>query len=321
MCGKEPELQEKDKKEKKKDRLITKENEEPFIEVSHLKERLMKSVEEDSNEAAEQVESILSDLNKLGVIIYFNEGTLKEKIISNPLWFNLFFKSILDFGRKKIAFIIEKIQKEVEEMERMREFQNNHLSNNSKQQINSVIKELKGSANHKLSILEIWGNETERNLSNIYKFSFRNLSDRLEEIQQKLIEEGNEKAMLSYKIYNHLQVDHDLCQIYMNTQELNILKKEILGSPKHNQTQEERRTYNEKINFLEKILIKFDLIFPKQRVVQEDTKPNYLVPFLFPKNKPKMIFLKGRIKKEDISRNHEWVINYHFDFKPSTMWV
>ena len=76
-------------------------NQNPFLYLSHLKEKLIKFSEEKviGNDEFElerkecvnpesYIENILLDLHQLGVIIYFKDDTLKDIIITNPSWFN-----------------------------------------------------------------------------------------------------------------------------------------------------------------------------------------------------------------------------------------
>lgn len=76
----------------------------PFVEVSKIKEFLIgisegtKTLRNDgeidteekyfAGESLEDIETILLDLHKLGVIIYFNDPSLKEVVVSDPKWFN-----------------------------------------------------------------------------------------------------------------------------------------------------------------------------------------------------------------------------------------
>ena len=61
----------------------------PFVEISDLMNSLNKDKKEsEENFDKEQVENILEDLHKLGLIVYFKKEFLKDTIISNPQWFN-----------------------------------------------------------------------------------------------------------------------------------------------------------------------------------------------------------------------------------------
>jgi hypothetical protein len=80
----------------------------PFIEVNEIKNILKKiekgekidnitfgeEGEDDESErniakdSFNKIETILSDLHKLGVIIYFNDKSLKDIVVSDPKWFN-----------------------------------------------------------------------------------------------------------------------------------------------------------------------------------------------------------------------------------------
>ena len=61
----------------------------PFVEISDLINSLNQDKKEsEENFEKEQVENILEDLHKLGLIVYFKKEFLKDTIISNPQWFN-----------------------------------------------------------------------------------------------------------------------------------------------------------------------------------------------------------------------------------------
>ena len=85
------------------------EEKKPFVEVSYIKNCLSKiangemkiekfSVRNEDEEDFEErkvasqslleIEKILLDLSKLGVIIYFNDFSLKDVVVSDPRWFN-----------------------------------------------------------------------------------------------------------------------------------------------------------------------------------------------------------------------------------------
>jgi hypothetical protein len=63
--------------------------EEPFVEVSDLIKILNEKNDLNEKFKRDELESILEDLHKLGLIIYFKKKTLSNTIISNPQWFNL----------------------------------------------------------------------------------------------------------------------------------------------------------------------------------------------------------------------------------------
>ena len=114
------------KKENKKDKKKVEKNsleksflegKKPFLQVSELRERLeeiaegkkeekkVKKKEEEerkeAKEALEELEKLLVQLCKLGVIVYFEHPLLRNTIIVDPRYFNLIFKSIIDYGRKR----------------------------------------------------------------------------------------------------------------------------------------------------------------------------------------------------------------------------
>jgi hypothetical protein len=200
----------------------------------------------------------------------------------------------------------------------------NYQSNNSKKKIDQILSWLKGTANQKLSIKEIWEKQIERNKSILEKISFHKLLSKLNKVEQMIIEEGNEKAINKIKKMNKIPLYYDLCQIFhsINEQELSILIKQMIGSPSMNFNEEKMQNYIEKMKIMKRILSSFDLIFPKKRIRigESEKEGSYSVPFLFPFNKPDFIILHGRILKNEVKRKNEWKINYYFFFKPSSMW-
>ena len=63
----------------------------PFVEVSDLRRELLK-FSEDYKDIDQNLNQILCDLRKLGLIIYFDNDILRSTIITNPQWFNSVFK-------------------------------------------------------------------------------------------------------------------------------------------------------------------------------------------------------------------------------------
>ena len=116
-----------------------KEIENPFVEISFLVEQLNQQMEEESKEAAQQIEPILVDLHKLGVIIYFNNEILKDTIITSPFWFNKVFKVILDHGRKKIGDVLEFTLKKLSEMKEKGKMKFVTKPKNSEQEIRKTL--------------------------------------------------------------------------------------------------------------------------------------------------------------------------------------
>jgi hypothetical protein len=70
------------------------EDEEPFIEVSHLLKKINEKNELNEIFERDEIENILEDLHKLGMIVYFKKKSLNNTIISNPQWLNKVKKKI-----------------------------------------------------------------------------------------------------------------------------------------------------------------------------------------------------------------------------------
>jgi hypothetical protein len=103
------EEREEDSKEEEED------SEEPFIELPCLINNLNKNNNSKYRFEKEQVESILEDLHKLGLIVYFFKKSLSDTIISNPQWFNNVLKSIIDIGRKRVQIVFESLYNNLKE--------------------------------------------------------------------------------------------------------------------------------------------------------------------------------------------------------------
>ena len=279
----------------------------------------------DAIESSNNIESILIDLHKLGVIVYFNDDILKETIICDPKWFNNVFKTILDFGRKKSQLLIEKIFIQIQQKQSETKIQiiNKNDKENSLNQCESILKwiigknkiELPNLKSNELIIENIWNENEKRKNSIVDKISFQNMIEKLEKIQSKLIEEGNEEILK-----NSFEFDDkgkDISQI-IHTIDQNIFNEEIINKIIGNKI--------EKKEFMIDLLIKFDLIIPKQKqriiVDGRDLKSNqnYLIPFLYPTNKPNNIKLfNSKIKIDEIKTKYETIIEYDLPFKLSSI--
>eukprot|EP01091_Cochliopodium_minus_P008760 TRINITY_DN2038_c0_g1_i1.p1 TRINITY_DN2038_c0_g1~~TRINITY_DN2038_c0_g1_i1.p1 ORF type:complete len:1330 (-),score=374.41 TRINITY_DN2038_c0_g1_i1:37-3537(-) len=302
--------------------------ENPFVEVSYLKEYLIKEMEEESVEASDQIELILVDLHKLGVIIYFDNEILKETIITSPFWFNKVFKVILDHGRKKIGEVLEFTMDALQKRKERGKMKCTYNIKNSESEIRKVLYWLKGTANKKLSIREMWEIKTERDKMRLDKISFQNLLIKLQEIEELLINEGNHKAINLYKkVFSH-PIYYEISQVFhsINYQSMIIIVKEIIGVAHFDSgaKRQEKEVYLKKMNFMIKILINLDLVFPKQRIERgeeknENPKQTYSIPLLFPSLRPKQL-IRGKLKMKEITKKKEWKIKYNLPFKPSSMW-
>ena len=105
-----------------------------------------------------ELRTILIDLHKLGLIVFFDHDILRETIITDPQWFNLVFKTILDYGRKKICLIIQEIFDIFLELK-----QNHHsigkLNEESQNYVEKHLNELKKGVSVNLSMEDIWNDQ------------------------------------------------------------------------------------------------------------------------------------------------------------------
>ena len=288
---------------------IVNEQETPFLNISLLREEVEKLKENDLEDISNQLNSILVDLHNLGVIVYFDFDILRETVITNPIWFNKVFKSLLDFGRKKIALIFEEVYESIKMLEENKMYKFSKSKNNSKQISRTFLKEILGNDFEKAKVEDIWSEKRENSI--IDKLSFNSLLVKLDVLQQKLIEESNEEFLKNFKYSEEEHYDITQCIHSIEEVELNTMINEMLEDNKD----------KEKRKFLLKLLIKFDLILPKKKVEFMKMNQFYLIPFLFPQEKPKKeIQLKGDIFLSDYKRDYEWKIEYFLPFKPSCMW-
>ena len=306
----------------------------PFLDVSVLKDALiLKAEKEDQPEAlaaSKKLESLLVDLHKLGIIIFFDHDILRETIITTPEWFNRVFKAILDYGRREVSTLIDSIYNNLivmtdEGKYRAREGRmfKKFLSIFAKVQdeeaesilyASNVLQWLRANAKKKLVIQEIWSKEEELNKSILNKVSFDLMMSKLEMLQKKLREEGNTQALQG--VFKESQ--HDICQLIHSIDHatLSAMVRKILGTDYEDQ---------KKHNYLIDLLVKYSFVLPKGRGKFTNDrfanlKQNYLVPLLFPVNKPHQIILQGNIKIEQVVSKHEWTVQYELPFKPSSMW-
>ena len=298
----------------------------PIIELSKLNERLSKF----EKLKIEQIEKYLVDLHGLGLIIYFDSDSVRDIIIVNPDWFNKIFKTIVDHGRKRIAEILENTLKELKIMIQYGDFKNDSINKDtetSEQRIKSYLTKIKGNADQRKCIDEIWTKSSEREKSNIDKLSYQNMLNEISYVEKLLRKEGNERAIDINKDSLNFPSYTDITQIFHTIEytSMFMLVKQMIGPPKTNPTKTESEEYLRKIEFLKKILGNFDLILPKERIERDQDKNNvpkqkYLVPFLFPFKKPKEIVLKGGLRLRELKIRREWNVQYFFPFKPSSMW-
>ena len=307
------------------------EEEEPFIEVSDLLEKLNENNELNENFERDQLENILEDLHKLGLIVYFKKKSLSDTIISNPQWFNNIFKIILDFGRKNVSKFFESFFNYSKEIKNKK----------TREEITKITIWLKGTSK-KESFREIWNDKEELKISNLDKISFENLLRKLEDLIEKLIEEKELEIfekMDEFKNFNYSSVSQKF--IFVDEQDLVsgvvgvILEKyQFLGD----------KIYKQKKEFLMNILSQFDFVIPKTRVKYYKNDVNsivsersFVIPLLFSPYKPQssFSFLKLNSSKQNLGNeseddntvdwknlkfDNEWLVDYFLPFKPSAIW-
>ena len=295
----------------------SKKDEIPFISVSDLLITL--NEKNDLNEIFErkEIEKVLEDLHKLGLIIYFKKKSLNDTIISSPQWFNKLFKSILDFGRKNVEFLFESIYNKLKETKnrRMRDVFEN------------LVLWLKG--NSKLEeIKDIWKDKEELKKSNLDKISFENLLIKLEELIEKLVEQKEfsifEIEML--KDCSSSSISQKL--IFIDENKLNLEMTEKLLE---NYRFKGDIVFREKKEFLLNLLTQFDLVIPTKRLEYRmegkiiRNMRTYLIPLLFPPYNPNSSYnrKKENQKNECVLKDdflNEWIVDYFLPFKPSAVW-
>eukprot|EP01091_Cochliopodium_minus_P007897 TRINITY_DN17790_c0_g1_i1.p1 TRINITY_DN17790_c0_g1~~TRINITY_DN17790_c0_g1_i1.p1 ORF type:complete len:383 (+),score=112.10 TRINITY_DN17790_c0_g1_i1:98-1246(+) len=265
-------------------------------------------MEENKNFIIENMNEILVDLHKLGVIVYFDNDILRETIITDPRWFNIVFRSIMDFGRKKIQILFESIYEEL----KFHEIKN---KDSCFEKLERILIDLKKGFNPQQFHFEKFWKEHRKN-SIVDKIGFHKLLKTLEDIETKLKEEGKGEILEKFKEFDEKEYELSQTIYSINNSSLNLIMSEILGDNtvfgKENK---------EKRDSLKILMIKFDLILPKLKYKHFNENPQYyLIPFLFPNKKPQRIILNGNVEPKKIKRNFEWKINYQLKFKPSSMW-
>jgi hypothetical protein len=272
-----------------------------FLQVSQLKKSLESYEKHICTQASQELNSLLTDLHKLGVIIYFDNEILGDIIITNPKWFNVVFKEIIDYGRKRIQSIFQFVFDVLEEYEENGNYPFYRQKDNCKKCLEIILKDLKKNVDPNLKIEQIWDNVKEQSI--VDKVSYHSLLEKLDVIQQKLNEEKFEHILNEFKDKDefHYDITQSIHSIKSST--LHSIMEEILNIHAKDKV---------KKSFLKNLLIKFDLILPKKKIEFLKNNQLYLVPFLFPNEKPhKTIFLKGSTKIENFERDFEWKIDYH----------
>ena len=314
-----------------------KKEEYPFVMIDSLLIELNKNYLNENFERKE-LENILEDLHKLGLIVYFKKKSLSDIIISYPHWFNNVFKSILDFGRKKISLLLESIHQLIQTTNRK-----------MKEELKKTILWLKGNSNQKY-FSDIWKNKKELEKSNLDKICFKILLVKLEESIGKLIEQKEFSIFKKIEEFQDPSIssisqkfifinEEDLVyNIFNDLLEIYIIKADIF--------------FKAKKEFLMNILSQFDFIIPTKRLLYKlngklvRNERTYIVPLLFaynPSSFKSLLFIRKneenwnkinfdnspstdiQITKKNEDWNNfefkfEWIVDYLLPFKPSAVW-
>ena len=302
--------------------------EEAFVDVSELLRFL--NEKNNLNEIFErkEIENILEDLHKLGLIVYFKKKSLSDTIISNPQWFNHLFKSILDFGRKNVEIIFESIFDKIKET-------NNYKM---KEKLSKVLIWLKGNSKME-EIKDIWENKEELKKSNLDKISFESLLIKLEKYIAKLIEQ-KEFSILEIEALKDLVSSSLISQKFVFIDE-NQLLIELIDNLLEKYRVKGNKIFKEKKEFLMNILSQFDFVIPTKRLkYRMEGKMirnirTFVVPLLFPSFKPshlssfsnpnkkisqELILKFDRDEWNNFEFENEWIVEYFLPFKPSAVW-
>ena len=290
----------------------------PFIHFSHLKNNLLekKNMDEISFDASKDLEKVLVDLHKLGLIIYFDNSHLRNIIISEPQWFNNVFKVILDHGRQGIEILMENI---------LIDLSTQSTKNKKQKTLKKKLKEhlgwLKGKTGKKVRVEEIWESNELRYISNVDKISFDTLLRLIDQVEKSLL--LLEKEDLLNKENQSLPITQTFYTINEEQLQNEIIKKLLQNLNKS--TTEEKKIFEEIKNFIVNLLAQYDLIIPKkkQNLIkygdQFIKKRVFIVPLLFPFLKPTDLkFNSTPLSKMKFS--NFWEIVYFFPFKPSSLW-
>ena len=162
----------------------------PFIKTSALTEELQSfEHQEEVKEAIENIEDILFDLNNLGVIIFDKNSHLKDTIIVEPQWFNKVFSIIIEDGKRRMHKVLSKTLQNLLIFEKQGVFLQ-QTERNCKIVLEELIDNIKGEADHKYKLEEIWSNPQQKQLSNIDKISLDEISEKIYHLQIQMREEG-----------------------------------------------------------------------------------------------------------------------------------
>ena len=242
-----------------------------------------------------------------GTIIYFKDEVLKSTLISNPQWFNNVFKTIMDYGRKKVQITFENFYNFLKSENKKSE---------AKNKLKKVIENLRGKANKKKSVEEIWKKEQELSKSNFDKVSYETMLETLEEIEEMMLKEGYKEFLDEQKEYHNQNILQQFFFVNENGFKENITDR-ILSNTEIDVNDSK---------FLSNLLARYDFFLPTQKMNylktgnSLTTKQKYIIPLLFPRRKPSTLISRNDKEIEKMKYFNEWIVNYFLPFEPSSLW-
>ena len=242
-----------------------------------------------------------------GTIIYFKDEVLKSTLISNPQWFNNVFKTIMDYGRKKVQITFENFYNFLKSENKKSE---------AKNKLKKVIENLRGKANKKKSVEEIWKKEQELSKSNFDKVSYETMLETLEEIEEMMLKEGYKEFLNEQKEYHNQNILQQFFFVNENGFKENITDR-ILSNTEIDVNDSK---------FLSNLLARYDFFLPTQKMNylksgnSLTTKQKYIIPLLFPRRKPSTLISRNDKEIEKMKYFNEWIVNYFLPFEPSSLW-
>lgn len=255
-----------------------------LVETSLLKEEIKKIDQFFLEEC--QLEDILSDLHKLGVIIFFEQKLLSDFVIADPHWFNSLIKQILDCGKNRIKSVLSLILQKINEHQLLENFSFSNQKNNPKKSIENLLRWLEeGEKINSPSFFQFFTPSPPKSSKMIEKISFHTLLKHFHHIQNEIEENKLQFIIQQVNLSSGLKSHDDITQLFytINQTQFFVLLKKILRqtnlSPNHLQS------FLLKKNFTINFLHKFDFVFPKDRSTFKDEEfsinQKYLVKLFF----------------------------------------
>ena len=244
---------------------------------------------------------LLQDLHNMGLIVYFRFiYTLKDDILLDPEYINKIYKSLLDYGRKRLGHFLEALllESEIKTYFSNRKFYN---KNSSLDYAHEFLMKLKSGISNK-TLLEICSDAQLRDKINLFKLSFDDIFDEIQKIVYNLEESFEKEINKTYKSIwpNEVDSGKDISQLIsvLTISDLNPLLR--LCSPFKSKTD---------IKFPKQIFLNFDFILKRGE--------DFICPLLFPKN----IYPDKKKKIEHTPNiNNEYSFKYFLPHKPLTTW-